>query len=257
MFPTKRDYWYIVIILIITLVYILSFQVVDIDNINSKLSFTGTIASIILSVIAIIYTLIVSIGNSKVQNELNKSSGAIKKITKNLNKSIVKLCRVSNNIDKIDIVANELASMKEIVDRVSDTNFNIEDLLIKSMDINSSNGDYDILNNKIGAITSDVFKNKLLFKYLVYLVYIYENDLLVIDSMLAFGEYINSDSSFYNGVGLGIFILLKHTNILSMEKLEHNMKIKKFDENYVKEIKKYEKYNECYTDILEWITQKT
>lgn len=137
-FSTMKDLFYIITIFILTFIYVLSHVLINLNGINSKLSFAGTIISIILSVIAIIYTLVESIGNSNVQVKLNDTSDEIINLTDHLNESIDKLTDVSVKLAEMGHIAEELTAVREDVKAVKESNEHIYDRL-KDANLNSDN----------------------------------------------------------------------------------------------------------------------
>lgn len=127
-FPSKKDYVYGVIINAIIIIFLLSHFSGSRSVLGAQLEFASTITSIILSVIAILFTLIDSLDNKKNINKIDDSADKITNVT-----------------DKIDGSSNEL---KNITRQLSD--LKLDEKFIEFEEI--LNG----LNNSVTTMTTQV-----------------------------------------------------------------------------------------------------
>lgn len=86
-FPTTRDYWYSFIITLLLITFLFISFVTNPSRVNSELGLASTVASILLSFIAIIYTLVDSSNNKKTSSKIIEASEKISTITGELNLS--------------------------------------------------------------------------------------------------------------------------------------------------------------------------
>ena len=82
----KKDYTYLVVIVLIVAIFMISLSLYTNENAMSLFSFASTIASIILSVIAIILTITSETKNATIKDKLEKSVKQLEKTTKLLRK---------------------------------------------------------------------------------------------------------------------------------------------------------------------------
>ncbi|HEX9060677.1 MAG TPA: hypothetical protein VF941_10900 [Clostridia bacterium] len=100
-FPTKRDFWYCTIIAILLMVFLLTHFAGNRSVLGAKLEFASTITSIILSVIAIIFTLVESSNAKGTSEKIIDASNIISDVTK----------RIDNSSNELTSITNKLTSM--------------------------------------------------------------------------------------------------------------------------------------------------
>ncbi|MCB2352661.1 hypothetical protein [Clostridium estertheticum] len=102
-FPNKRDYWYGFAIALLGGVFIFVTAVVNPSKINSQLGLVSTVASIILSVIAIIYTLVDSSNSKQTSSKIVTASETISNVTKDIETSSSNLTLLISKFSELDI----------------------------------------------------------------------------------------------------------------------------------------------------------
>ena len=129
-FPTKRDYWYGLTIAVFGGVFVFVSAVVNPSNINSKLGLVSTVASIILSVIAIIYTLVDSSNSKQTSSKIITASETISNVTKNIETSSSNLTSLITKFSDLDIL-NRISGIETIVKGVDE---NVSTVLKNTME---------------------------------------------------------------------------------------------------------------------------
>jgi hypothetical protein len=138
-FPNKRDFFYIVGFLVIAIIFIISGRLSDNVNVVDYVGFAGTIVSILLAVIAIIYSFYQSSTYENVNNKLDNSAQKIKNATE-------KLSNVSEIKSVLDTFQNEVGDMKG----------SIEDL--KKI-VNTIDSGVSSINEKWGEAEKGIFNS--------------------------------------------------------------------------------------------------
>ncbi|KAA1039129.1 hypothetical protein ERX35_007905 [Macrococcus equipercicus] len=108
---TRKDMAYWVLILLLMLVAVLSKKFGDDNAINDTLNFAATVVSIILGVIAILYTLMDSTGQKESVNTLTNVANTLSEQTEKLSDSI------SENqilLDKMNEINENITSQREL-----------------------------------------------------------------------------------------------------------------------------------------------
>ncbi|WP_148629488.1 hypothetical protein [Bacillus sp. E214] len=119
-FPNKRDFFYIVGFLIIAIIFIISENFSDNKNIVDYVGFSGTIISILLAVIAIIY--------SFYQNSTYINS------TQKLDITAEKIEEITRKLSEVAEVSGNITYLKDMVDKINSIVTNIETNLYEEID---------------------------------------------------------------------------------------------------------------------------
>jgi hypothetical protein len=135
-FPNKRDFYYIVGFLIISIVLIFSGRLADNTQIVDYVGFAGTIVSILLAVIAIIYSFYQSSTYENANTKLDNSAQKIENATKELS-------NVSEIKTTINEFAKEVGDIKSSISSLSD--------IVSTIDnrVNSMNKNWEETKNSI------------------------------------------------------------------------------------------------------------
>jgi len=119
-FPNKRDFFYIVGFLIIAIIFIISGRLSGNTNVVDYVGFAGTIVSILLAVIAIIYSFYQS---STYENSTQKLD-----ITAN------KIEEITNELSEVAEISGNITYLKDMVDKINNIVTNIETNLYEEID---------------------------------------------------------------------------------------------------------------------------
>ena len=108
---TKKDmaYW-LAIILLFTIFWVSSYLYEDIDTV-SYISFSGTIVSIFLGIVAIIYSFFQTFDNSSTKGELSKLLEALNESSDKIVNSVNKFSELENNIESINSTTKEITKL--------------------------------------------------------------------------------------------------------------------------------------------------
>ncbi|UYG96739.1 hypothetical protein [Cytobacillus firmus] len=129
-FPSKRDFFYIVGFLVIAIIFIVSGRLSDNTSVVDYVGFAGTIVSILLAVIAIIYSFYQS---STYENSTQKLEITAKKIE-----------QITNELSEVAEISGNIKYLKDTVDKINNIVVKIEANLYE--DINQK-PQQDIFNN--------------------------------------------------------------------------------------------------------------
>lgn len=150
-FFTGRDYFYWIAILIGWNILLLTSDFGANEEIISYVSFAGTITSIILAVVALLYSFIFN----------EKSSGAIEKFkssAENIEKHTNELKNVSESIEKWETTINnqtrELEQVSKLVNKWETTILDVEKRINKKLD------EQERTNERIRSVLEDAFKKQ-------------------------------------------------------------------------------------------------
>lgn len=111
-FPNKRDFFYIVGFLVIVIIFIISGRLSDNTNVIDYVGFAGTIVSILLAVIAIIYSFYQSSTYENSTQKLDTTANKIEKIT--------------NDLSEVAEISGNIKYLKDTVDKINNIVTNIE-----------------------------------------------------------------------------------------------------------------------------------
>ncbi|MCF7620923.1 MULTISPECIES: hypothetical protein [Bacillaceae] len=114
-FPNKRDFFYIVGFLVIAIIFIISGRLSDNTNVVDYVGFAGTIVSILLAVIAIIYSFY--------------QSSTYENSTQKLDITASKIEQITNELSEVAHISGNIKSLKETVDTINNIVKNIEENL--------------------------------------------------------------------------------------------------------------------------------
>ena len=138
-FPNKRDFFYIVSFLIILMIGVVSGRLSDNANVVDYVGFAGTIVSILLAVIAIIYSFYQSSTYENSTQKLDITANKIEQITNELSKVAEISGNLKETVDKINnIVTNIEENLYEDINQKPQTNFSFSHET-KSHETNSNN----------------------------------------------------------------------------------------------------------------------
>jgi hypothetical protein len=124
-FPNKRDFYYIVGFLIITIVVVFSGRLADNTLFVDYIGFSGTIVSILLAVIAIIYSFYQSSTYENANHKLDTSANKIEEAT-------AKLSNVSQIKDMMEDFKREVKSLKDSLEEVKNKVVSMDDVMQKT-----------------------------------------------------------------------------------------------------------------------------
>jgi hypothetical protein len=110
-FPSKKDLYYIVSFLIVALVFVIAGRLADNIQVVDYVGFAGTIVSILLAVIAIIYSFYQSSTYANANSKLDSSADKIRDATE-------KLSNVSEIKSMMTEFKSEVVSLKESMEDV-------------------------------------------------------------------------------------------------------------------------------------------
>ena len=102
-------YW-LAIILLFTIFWVSSYLYEDIDTV-SYISFSGTIVSIFLGIVAIIYSFFQTFDNSSTKGELSKLLEALNESSDKIVNSVNKFSELENNIESINSTTKEITKL--------------------------------------------------------------------------------------------------------------------------------------------------
>ena len=106
-FIRKKDLYYWIGFLLFIIIASISSKIYLLPQLSDYIGFAGTLTSIVLGVVAIIYSLIQGSESAKGQYEIEKSCEELKKISEELNTSFENLKNLSNSVkENIDIMNN-------------------------------------------------------------------------------------------------------------------------------------------------------
>jgi len=125
----KRDYKWMIGILLLIIVFILSYRLVDNINLVNYIGFAGTLISIVLAIIAILYSFYQNNIYENSTRKLDESSEKIKNLTGQIDDSFNKL---SNDISKIESLGNVVASLQNAVSSVEEISYEIKGGVLKN-----------------------------------------------------------------------------------------------------------------------------
>lgn len=111
-FPNNRDFFYIVGFLSIAIIFIITGRLSDNINVVNYIGFAGTIVSMLLAVIAIIYSFYQSSTYANSTQKLDMTANKIEEITEELS--------------EVAEIGGNISYLKEMVDKISDIVTNIE-----------------------------------------------------------------------------------------------------------------------------------
>lgn len=97
---THRDYKWFIVVLVISIVFIMTLNWGDAKDLSDKISFAGTLSSIILSVIAILMTIIA-------ESKSEASKAQILEAEQKIKKSLIDLGNVYKKVKKIEDRIND------------------------------------------------------------------------------------------------------------------------------------------------------
>lgn len=147
-FPEKKDFWYCVAILTLIIILLTSVILFDYKDFSNKLELASTLTSIILSVIAIIFSLVESSNSKEINSTIFRSVNQIQCTTKDLSD-------VSNNIKNMSNSLNE---------KINHLNKNVIDLHNKVEGNTSNQNNPEV--NKDSEITNDSFNKDEVVRYI-------------------------------------------------------------------------------------------
>lgn len=110
---TKRDFGWIIVILLLAIVLLCCLIVSGNPNTSNILSVVSTGISIVLSIIAIVYTFISGIQSSDLNNETKTQIMLLQKEVENLKNSIEKKIQIQNEID------NYIESVSPLISKIA------------------------------------------------------------------------------------------------------------------------------------------
>ncbi len=131
-FPTKRDYWYGFAIAIIAMLFLVVSFIVSPNKLNSELGLASTLASIILSVIAIIYTLVDSSNNKKTAANIITASETITSATEDIDTSTGKLSFLIDKLEELDL-HNKLLRLEQSVKGIDESVLTVDTKIDSNM----------------------------------------------------------------------------------------------------------------------------
>jgi hypothetical protein len=181
-FPTKRDFWYIFSIFIIINVFLLVHWSTNPSVLGAKLELASTLISIILSVIAIIYTLVDSSNNKTSSSKIIESANTIEKVTTEVNASTKTLDELIKNLTdlaidtKLSNIYESMTSMSLAVDMVDTNIADIKKSISTYMPNSDNNTTTNAVLDKSLSKTGIYLAEKLLESYyhmneIIYFVY--------------------------------------------------------------------------------------
>lgn len=140
----KKDYAYLVVIVLIVATFLLSLSLQTNENAMSLFSFASTIASIILSVIAIILTITSETKNESTKEKLEKSveqiqstTNLLKEASKTIDPELLK--KISDQTDELkDLTKNIDIQTDELKELMKDAKVQIESILKTSEETNKA-----------------------------------------------------------------------------------------------------------------------
>ncbi|PHA78091.1 hypothetical protein [Bacillus toyonensis] len=154
-FPNKRDFYYIVGFLIILLVFVATGRLADNTDVVDYVGFAGTIVSILLAVIAIIYSFYQSSTYESAISKLDNSANKIQEVT-------TKLSNVSEIESMMKEFKEEVIFFKESIEEVKNSVGRV-DVEISSMKQSFESGFQSISNT--GENTKIVYQKDYLEKF--------------------------------------------------------------------------------------------
>lgn len=139
-FPNKRDFFYIVGFLVIVIISITSERLSDNINVVDYVGFAGTIVSILLAVIAIIYSFY--------------QSSTYENSTQKLDTTANKIEQITNELSEVAEISGNIKYLKETVDKINNIVTNIEANLYEEI---NQKPQPDVINSNIKANTLNNF----------------------------------------------------------------------------------------------------
>ncbi|AKP75272.1 hypothetical protein AS52_00251 [Priestia megaterium Q3] len=117
-FPNKRDFFYIVGFLIITIIFIISGRLPHEADIVDYVGFAGTIVSILLAVVAIIYSFYQSSTYENVNSKLDNSAHKIEKATQELSDVSEIKGLIDEFKDEVSEIKTSMVGLNEVVSTI-------------------------------------------------------------------------------------------------------------------------------------------
>lgn len=135
---TGKDLAYWIVILLCLVVYFSSVQLYQNEDFTKYISFAGTVTSIILGVIAIIYSFFQSYDNSRNKDEIQKVYNDIDESICELKDNVKELEKMSENINKISEVTTELNKVVSKIEKdLSNVSSKVENIAVDYVKKNS------------------------------------------------------------------------------------------------------------------------
>ncbi|WP_338779558.1 hypothetical protein [Metabacillus sp. FJAT-52054] len=128
-FPNERDFFYIVSFLIIVVIFIVSHRLSDNTDVVAYVGFAGTIVSILLAVIAIIYSFY--------------QSSTYENSTKKLDITANKIENITNELSEVAKIGGNIADLKGIVEKIDNTVTNIDSNFYEEMNKKPHSSSYN------------------------------------------------------------------------------------------------------------------
>jgi hypothetical protein len=251
-FPNKRDFWYIFSMFILIDIFIIV-QVVQTPSILSeKLEFASTLTSIILSVIAIIYTLVDSSINKQASAKIIEASSIISSVTNEVNTSTTLLSALTEDLTQLEM-DKKLTKLQDMLTHIEMGITSMNDSVvcdiseikttIKSIppisNKSSNEKNEDLLKQNLGIIMSmsESFYNISELVFLTYSLYIEDKQLFPNVWNYIKDEY-KDNFSYKNGLWSSLYGMLNYFKCLTWDNKTKKItyitqEIKPFIEKYV------------------------
>ncbi|CAD5270301.1 MULTISPECIES: hypothetical protein [Halomonadaceae] len=231
---------YIILILIIIIGIMLTIFSYGEIKLYENISFAATLSSLLLSVVAIIYTLQTSGSLASTLKKIQKTSNILKTTSRKIEQSNIKLGK------KVDQIPQELASVKEKLDSSHKL---LENLPLTTADDSDQNNNstYEIPERAINTYV-EYSSNELLDLLMIY-TYIHEDKKTTnLDGLI---DSFESQKLF--GLAIGTLQSTLSFNLIQhkLKKLDGNISYVQFEimNNKLRELIK-KKYKETYTSDL-------
>lgn len=269
-FPTKRDYWYGVIIALLSAIFLVISFVVNPSKVNSELGLASTIASIILSFIAIIYTLVDSSNNKNTSSKIIEASQKISTSTNEINTSTASLTNltqtlISLNLDKKFLnLENTLGGVEECVTTMNSTFGNdiseiknsINNLpMTKSNELTSGEIDTDTIKSVAHSLIKRLSEEYYHANEIIYVVY----KVKIADKPLFpfFNNYISQNFQYnFEIIGRANCVLGLLTYLYCLRWDDTTLKVVFFDDLFLETVKLFEENNIYKVQIIDDMISK-
>ena len=251
-FPTKKDYFYTVTIFIIVMICFASHIVVDIGAVNGKLSFAGTVTSIILSVIAIVYTLVESVRGTGTLEKTSESADKISDALVDLKELLGSLQQSSSDISEVEKLISDINNVKELVVKQETKIDLIRNKIDESRFVDESSKEAGSLDIDRAEMINRLTKPSGLYDLFVMVVKLLESKPSLSTDKVA--RTLVGDKPYHEGVYIGVLAMLNHLDFIIYVNVENDYYITEIDDDLKVKVISDSRFNQVSEEIEDKIS---
>ncbi|MFZ3170664.1 MAG: hypothetical protein WA118_01540 [Carboxydocellales bacterium] len=257
----KKDLIYWLIILGATIIVTLTVKVADNATTVNYFGFAGTITSIILAAIAIVYSIFQSLSSGSSTEKLIESASKIQEVTIKIDNSTNDLTLVSKSITDLN---QKLTSIVDIPDKIKDMNVTIQTLektIMSSYQIDKSEVAKLQPSEEKHKIINDIISRNLLDIRSTAYFFIKAHELGIGINFKAIAEFRNAQTDIAKNVDFGVIFAqlaeLDTFNLVKPTKEGKELHIKFVDNDFKEKILSIGENSDIFKDVDEYIKKIT